>query len=184
MDEVVRGLPFVFVYIDDLLIASTDDDEHEAHLRLLFVLLQRYAIVINPAECEFGVSSITFLGHIVNEHGIQPLDEKVEHIREFPPPTSLRKLREFLGLVNFYRRFISHCADVLHPLNDLLKGRKKNNQSNSLGETELSAFNQAKDELARATIFVHHQSDAPLTLFVNASDVGVGGVVHQLVNDT
>ena len=184
MDEVVRGLPFVFVYIDDLLIASTDDDEHEAHLRLLFERLQRYGIVINPAKSEFGVSSLTFLGHVVNQHGIQPLDEKVEHIRDFPPPTSLRKLREFLGLVNFYRRFIPHCADILQPLTDLLKGKKKKNQSISLGETELSAFNQAKDELARATILVHPQSDAPLTLFVDASDVGVGGVVQQLVNDT
>ena len=161
MDEVVRGLSFVFVYIDDLLIASTDDDEHEAHLRLLFERLQRYGIVINPAKCEFGVSSLTFLGHVVNQHGIQPLDEKVEHIRDFPPPTSLRKLREFLGLVNFYRRFRSYLTDILQPLTDLLKGKTNKKQSISLRETELSAFNQAKDELARATILVHPQSDTP-----------------------
>ena len=182
MDDVVRGLPFVLVYIDDVLIASANEDEHEAHLRQLFDRLHKYGIVINPLKCVFGVSSLSFLGHTVNEHGIQPLDEKVKHIREFPVPTSLRKLREFLGLVNFYRRFIPHCADVLQPLTDLLKGNKKKNQPISLGTVELSAFNRVKDELCNATILVHPQSDAPLTLFVDASDIGIGGVVQQLVD--
>ena len=184
MDKVVRGLPFVFAYLDDLLVASDTEDEHESHLRQLFNRLQEYGIIINPLKCLFGVSSLTFLGHVVDEHGIRPLDEKVQHIRDFPAPNSLRKLREFLGMINFYRRFIPHCADILQPLTDLLKNRKKKNQSIELSEDELSAFSKAKDELANATILVHPRSDAPLNLFVDASDVGVGGVVHQFVDDT
>ena len=87
-------------------------------------------------------------------------------------------------MINFYRRFIPHCADVLQPLTDLLKNRKKKNQSIELSEDELSAFNKVKDELANATILVHPRSDVPLSLFVDASDFGVGGVVHQFVDDT
>ena len=183
MDEVVRGLPFVFVYLDDLLVASDNDQEHDSHLRQLFDRLKAYGIVVNPLKCVFGVSSLTFLGHVVDEHGIKPLDEKVQHIRDYPAPTSLRKLREFLGLINFYRRFIPHLAEVLQPLTDLLKNRKKKHQSIELNDHELSAFNQAKDGLVNATLLSHPQSDTPLSLSVDASDVGVGGVVHQLVDN-
>ena len=183
MDEVVRGLPFVFVYLDDLLVASDTEDEHESHLRQLFDRLQEYGIIINPLKCVFGASSLTFLGHVVGEHGIRPLDEKVQHIRDFPAPNSLRKLREFLGLINFYRRFILHCADILQPLTDLLKNRMKKNQPIELNEHEFSAFSIVKDELANATSLIHPRSDVPVNLFVDASDVGVGGVVHQLVDN-
>ena len=183
MDEVVRGLSCVFVYLDDLLVASATEDEHEADLRQLFSRLQQYGIVINPLKCVFGVSSLTFLGHVVDEHGIKPLPEKVQHIQDFPPPSSLRRLREFLGLLNFYRRFVPHCADTLQPLTDLLKNRKKKNQAIELSADELAAFNRAKHELANATLLTHPRSDVPLRLFVDASDVGIGGVVHQLVGN-
>ena len=183
MDEVVRGLPFVFVYLDDLLVASDTADEHESHLRQLFDRLQEYGITVNPLKCVFGVSSLTFVGNLVDEQGIRPLDEKVQHIRDYPAPNSLRKLREFLGLINFYRRYIPHCADILQPLTDLLKNWKKKNQSIESNERELSAFNSAKDELVNATLLTHPRSGAPLSLFVDASDVGGGGVVHQLVDN-
>ena len=182
MDDVVRGLPFIYVYLDDLLVASTSEDEHERHLRQLFNRLQEYGIIVNPAKCLFGVPSLTFLGHIVDAGGIRPLVDKVQIIRDFPVPTSLRKLREFLGLVNFYRRFIPHCADILQPLTDMLKNRKRKNESITLVETALSSFDRAKDRLANATALVHPRSDAPLCLLVDASDVGVGGAIQQLVD--
>ena len=109
MDEVTCGLDFVFVYIDDILIASTNALEHEVHVRLLFDRFRKYGVIINPAKSVFGVSSLEFLGHKVSTNGIHPLDSKIQAIRDFPLPTSvtsLTKLREFLGLVNFYRRFI------------------------------------------------------------------------------
>ena len=182
MDDVTRGLPFVYVYLDDILVASTTKDEHETHLRLLFDRLQEYGIILNPAKCQFGVPLLSFLGHKVDSEGIQPLSDKVKIIRDFPIPTSLTKLREFLGLINFYRRFIPRCAEVLQPLTDLLKNRLKKNQPITLGEQELSAFNQAKDQLANAAVLVHPRIDVPLCLLVDASDVGVGGTIQQLVD--
>ena len=115
MDEVTRGLDFVYVYIDDILIASTNALAHEVHLRLLFDRFRQYGVVINPAKSVFGVSSLEFLGHKVSANGIQPLDSKVQAIRDFPLPTSLTKLREFLGLVNFYRRFLPRCSYIVQP---------------------------------------------------------------------
>ena len=126
IDQVVRGLDFVYAYIDDLLIASTSVDEHHSHLQQLFARLQEYGVVINPAKSLFGASSLEFLGHHVLEHGIHPLSTKIKAIQEFPQPQSLRRLRQFLGLINFYRRFIPHCARLVQPLTDLLAGKPKN----------------------------------------------------------
>ena len=112
MDEVTRGLDFVYVYIDDILVASTNALEHEVHVRPLFDRFRQYGVVLNPAKCVFGVSSLEFLGHKVTVHGIQPLESKVTAIREFLLPTSLTQLREFLGLVNFYRRFVPRCSEL------------------------------------------------------------------------
>ena len=113
IDQVLHGLDFTYAYIDDLLIASENEQQHEYHLRLLFDRLREYGVVINPSKCEFKVTSLDFLGHHIDCHGIKPLEKKVKLIQDFPVPNSLRKLREFLGLINFYRRFIPHCADIL-----------------------------------------------------------------------
>ena len=96
------------------------EKEHEAHLQLLFACLAKYDIVINPSKCPFGVPSFTFLSHVIDKHGIYSLEKKVKTIQAFPAPTSLCKLREFLGLVNFYRRFIPNCTDVSQPLTDIM----------------------------------------------------------------
>ena len=182
IDEVLRGLPFVYAYIDDLLVSSTDMDEHERHLKQLFDRLSQHGVVINPSKCVFAVSSLTFLGHHIDEKGISPLPDRVVAIQEFPPPTSLRKLREFLGLVNFYRRFVPHCADIARPLTDLLKNQKKKNRPIELDAEALLAFNETKSALSRATLLVHHRSDVPVCLLTDASDYGVGAVLQQLVH--
>ena len=181
IDEVTRGLPFVYAYIDDLLIASETPEEHTQHLQLLFARLSKYGVVINPAKCEFGASSLTFLGHIVDENGIRPLPEKVQVINDFPVPDSLRKLREFLGLVNFYRRFIPDCATTTQPLTDLLACKQKN-KAIQLDEAALQSFNSVKTALAKATLLSHPKPDAPLCIMVDASDVAVGGVLQQQVD--
>ena len=79
----IRGLPFVFAYIDDLLVASTSADEHEEHLKLLFDRLQTHHIIINPTKSEFGVPRLNFLGHIVDNTGIRPMEDKVQAIRDW-----------------------------------------------------------------------------------------------------
>ena len=80
------------------------------HLRQVFQRLSDHGIDINPAKCVLGVSELDFLGHRVSAKGIRPLDEKVQSIRNFPQPMSVRKLRVFLGLINFHHRFIPNCV--------------------------------------------------------------------------
>ena len=96
IDQVLQGLPFVVAYIDDILVASTSPDEHLKHLEQLFQRLDQYGIVINADKCILGANSLEFLGHLISADGVSPLPTKVEAIQDFQPPTTLRKLREFV----------------------------------------------------------------------------------------
>ena len=179
IDQVLQGLNFAYAYIDDVLIASNSPQEHQQHLRLIFERFQKYNIVINPAKYEFGVSRLQFLGHLVTPDGVSPLPDRVRVIQEFPVPNSLKKLREFLGIVNFYHRFLPRCANILRPLNDLLKAHHKDFTWSTAAAT---AFEKAKDLLAKATLLNHPTPDAPTCVMTDASNVAVGAVLQQLTD--
>lgn len=180
MDTVCKGLSFLFVYIDDILIASKDRDQHLTHLRILFERLNEHGLVVNPAKCVLGVSEIEFLGHRVNKDGAAPLADKVEAIRNLPKPATRKGLQQFVGMVNFYHRFIPKAAATMSPLFQALAGKKK---PTLLTWTDLmvSAFDQTKSALANATMLTHPQSDAETALTVDASDLAVGGVLEQKI---
>jgi cleavage and polyadenylation specificity factor subunit 1 len=182
IDQVLHGLPFVYAYIDDLLVASSNADEHEQHLRQLFNRLDEYGLVLNANKSEFGVPSLSFLGHVVDSTGIRPMPDKVADISNFPQPTTSNQLRRFLGMLNFYRRFIPKCASKLRPLTDLLCGKKR--RSIFLDGRAVKAFENAKSALATATMLVHYRPGAHLSLMVDASDSAVGATLQQLYDDS
>nr|VZI36242.1 unnamed protein product [Spirometra erinaceieuropaei] len=181
INRVLRGLPFVYAYIDDLLVASRNAEEHKEHLSLVFDRLDQFGVVINPSKCVLGVPSLDFLGHHVDAQALRPLSSKVEAIRDFPPPTSKRQLQRFLGMVNFYRRFLPNCADLMLPLTNLLSGPKG---PLKLRGHALTAFERIKTSLADATLLTHPAPEAPLSLMVDASTVAVGAVLQQHINDS
>ncbi|BHF72298.1 hypothetical protein SprV_0401536200 [Sparganum proliferum] len=176
IDHVLRGLPFVYAYIDDLLVASRNEEEHKEHLALVFDRLDKFGVVINPSKCVLGVPSLEFLGHQVDSEGLRPLPSKVDTVRNFPPPTSKRQLQRFLGMVNFYRRFLPNCADLMLPLTNMLSGPK--GPLELTGEA-LTAFERIKNSLADATLLTHPAPEAQLSLMVDASTVAVGAVLQQ-----
>lgn len=182
IDQVVRGLPFCFAYLDDLLVASADEEQHKVHLLTLFQRLQEYGVVLNSVKCEFGVTTLDFLGHRLTSKGIQPLPAKVQAITEFPLPTSKRALRRFLGLVNFYRRFVPNCAALLRPLEDLLRNSKSPTAPLSWSDEAQWAMEKTKAALASATLLVHPTPDAPTSVMVDASSFAVGATLQQLVD--
>ncbi|KAL6455468.1 hypothetical protein MHYP_G00360970 [Metynnis hypsauchen] len=124
MDSVLRDLPFLFVYLDDILVASVSRSEYLHHLRLLFERLSQHGLIINPAKCQFGLHTIDFLGHRITSSGAVPLPAKVEAIQSFVRPLTVKALQEFLGMVNFYHRFIPRAADLMRPLYEALKGKR------------------------------------------------------------
>ena len=116
MDSIFGSLPFVFVYLDDLLIASRSRAEHGQHLREVFELLRENGLFINKSKCLLGVSSLDFLGHRVDKDGVSPMTDRVSSIVSFPQPTTKKQLQSFLGMINFYHRFLPHIANTLIPL--------------------------------------------------------------------
>jgi hypothetical protein len=177
MDRLFRHLPFVFVYLDDILIASKDSTQHIQHLRLVFEVLQDAGLRINPAKCTFLVSSLSFLGHNLDASGISPMEKHVKALADFPPPSDLKDLQRFLGLINFYRRFLPGIAGTLQPLTDLLRGNPK---TLSWSDTAAAAFCAAKAALISATALAHPLPGAVISLAADASDTHIGGVLQQL----
>lgn len=180
MDTVTRELDFVFCYIDDLLVASKDREEHSQHLRILFERLKTYGLSINVAKCVFGKKCIHYLGYEIDEFGTRPLPNRVTAILEFKKPNNVSELRRFLGIVNFYRRFIPHAARPQALLNEYLVGAKKNDKRPIAWTLETEkAFLECKTQLANSSLLAHPLENAPLALQTDASDASMGAVLEQ-----
>lgn len=127
-----------------------------------------------------GQPSVKFLGHTITPSGITPLPEKVSAIVEFPRPETVRELRRFLAMLSFYRRFISGAARSQAPLNEYLKGAKKNDRRPiDWTEEAIAAFNKCKKDLSEVTILHHPSFHALLAVVVDASDTAIGATLHQ-----
>ena len=119
MDQIFGELSFAIVYIDDILVFSKNPSDHTKHLNHILQAMQRNGLVARLDKCVFGVPAVDFLGHNISATGIAPLENKVKAVNEFPRLTSIKKVQEFVGLLNYYHRFIPHAAKLLTPLYDL-----------------------------------------------------------------
>ena len=176
MDQVCRGLESVYVYLDDILVASENSEQHLLHLRKLFERLAQHGVTINPEKCCFGCAEVSFLGHQLSAEGITPLTDKVQAIMDYPEPTSFKQLRRFDGLVNFYRRFIPNCAQLMQPLTDILRGKPK---KFSFSDAARHAFASLKQAISNIAFIKYYEPQVPLSLTTDASDVAVGAVLQQ-----
>jgi hypothetical protein len=144
LDQVLHGLDFVYTYVDDILIASENMQQHLEHVEIVLNRLSQHGIVINPKKCTFGAQELKFLGVKITPAGIEPLPEKIEAISKMEFPKTSKGLQRFLGMINYYRRWLPHAAELQAPLNALLNGcTRKNVPIKSTKETAL-AFENCK----------------------------------------
>ena len=176
MDSILGDLPRVYVYIDDILVASENMKQHLEDLEQVFKTLAANGLVIQRSKCVLGVDSLEFLGYKVDVKGISPLPDRVVAIRATKPPTSVKELQRFLGMVGYYRRFIPKAASHLYYLFEALKGKPK-----SLTWTPecQASFDATKEALASAALLFHPRPGAQLALTTDASNMAVGGVLEQ-----
>ena len=120
IEQVLQGLPGVQAYLDDILVTGKNDDEHLMNLEQVFMRLKDYGLKIKKKKCEFFKESVHYLGHVINSDGLHTSKEKVNAILAAPVPTNLQQLRSFLGLLNYYGRFLPMLSTVIQPLNHLL----------------------------------------------------------------
>ncbi len=124
MDRVLASLQFAYCSLDDLWIASPDIGTHRQHLCQVFQRLQQFGLVINLEKCIFAVEAFEFLGHLVSAKGARPLTSYVEAVEKRLPNSTVKELQVFLGLINFYWRFLLGVAVTLRPLTDTLRGNR------------------------------------------------------------
>lgn len=180
IDEVLLGLDFCYGYIDDILVFSRSVDEHKLHLRQLFERLKLFGIVVNTSKCTLGRKEVTFLGYSVSAAGTRPLESKVQAVQDFTTPKTVKELRRFLGMLNFYRRFIPNAAQLQAPLNAVLSGPKvKGSHPVAMTAELLKAFEDCKTSLSRATLLAHPEPSADLAIVTDASDSAIGAVLQQ-----
>ena len=179
MDSIFGDLPFMQSYLDDHLVASTSKEEHLTHLAEVFKRLNDNGLRINPKKCEFMREELVFLGHSLNARGLAPVAAYVEAIRAFPRPPDLKHLQRFLGMVNFYRRFLPGVARTLVPLTSATVGAPKGPLDWSPAME--ASFQACKDALLQAVPLHHPAPNAELSLAVDASDTHVGAALQQRV---
>ena len=121
VNEVLSGLTFAFGYLDDILVYSPDMETHLKHLRQLFMKLREADLKLKEVKCNFLKKHIQYLGHIVSGEGITPMPEKLACIKEMPPPKTPKEVKQFLGLIGYYRKFIPRFSDLARPLNALTR---------------------------------------------------------------
>ncbi|GFT41816.1 retrovirus-related Pol polyprotein from transposon 17.6 [Trichonephila clavipes] len=180
IDGVLHGLDFCFAYIDDILVFSANNDEH--HLRIPFQRLSDHGLLVNVFKSCLGKTSVTFLGYQVSSEGTRPLPDRIADLQNFPVPKTARDLRRFLGMINFYRRFLPSAANYQSSLNDVLSGLRGAQPVTWTSELH-TAFSKCKEALSEVTLLTHPAPDVPLGLFMDASAHHVGAALMQRVND-
>ena len=173
--EVLKGITFAFGYLDDILIFSPDNKTHLEHLELVFQRLREADLKLKASKCNFFKKHIQYLGHLVSGEGIEPLPEKLEAVRKMPPPTTPKEVRQFLGLVGYYRKFVPKFADIARPLTNLTKLDVPYEWDNRCQE----AFEFLKQMLLKEPILKYPDPSKPYTLFTDASKFAWACVLTQ-----
>lgn len=184
MNEVMQGLNFVYVYIDDILIASKNEIDHKKHLRLVFERLSNHGLNLRATKCIFGMPSLDFLSHTISDEGIVPSKNRVEIISQLPSPTSLKKIQQFVGMVNYYHRFIPQLAKMLTPIYKHMSVFQRDSKTKFTWPDECNmAFNEIKNALSNVVLLAHPLDTAKVNITTDASNVAVGAVLQQYQQD-
>ena len=177
IDEFLLGLDerAVQAYMDDIIIFSMNRKDHEAHLRRVLQRLEEFKLRISEEKSSFFRPKVKFMGHIVSARGIQPNGDKVAAIQNISIPTNQKEVRSFLGVVNYYRRFLGNMAGNIEPLNRLLR----KNTKFEISEEVKRSVAWCKAQLSTAPILQFPNFNHEFTLTTDASQAAVGAVLSQ-----
>ena len=179
MDTTLQGLPGVICYIDDILVTGSNEEDHLRNLGEVFKRLSDHGFKLKKGKCQFLANSVEYLGHQIDHEGIRAVPSKVDAITNAPPPTNVQELRSFLGLLNYYGKFIKNLSSILHPLNALLQASQKWNWSEECSV----AFKKAKEELTSSKVLTHFNPALPINMAADASAYGIGAVISHVFPD-
>ena len=180
INEVLTDCNFAMRYLDDIIIFSKTEEEHLEHLETIFNRLHEAGLKLKLQKCSFFKKHIQYLGHLISDEGIQPLPEKLESIAKMPTPKNAKQVKQFLGLLGYYRKFVPRFADISRILTKLTR---KDQEFKWTPECD-KCFHMLKDYLQEAPILRYPDPAASYTLYTDASKYAYTGVLTQRQDDT
>lgn len=181
IDQIVHDLDGTTVYFDDILVQGCTVAECESRLIKVFERMRKYNLHLNRNKCRFFENRIKYLGHVISEKGLEKSNDKIKAVLDAPRPKNVEELKQFLGLIMYYAKFIQNASTILHSLNRLLR---KDVEYKWTIECE-TAFQKAKVEIASDQVLMPFTAELPVTLATDASPYGISAVLsHRLPNGT
>jgi len=176
MDTILQGLPQVICYLDDILVTGSTPQEHLHNLAVVLERLSQHGLRLKEEKCSFMQDSVDYLGHHIDAQGVHTASSKVEAITKAPAPKNVTELRSFLGMVNYYGKFLHNLSTDLYPLHTLLKHGTKWHWSEDCDR----AFRAVKTKLTEAPVLMHYDPELPIRLAGDASNYGIGAVLSHV----
>ena len=179
MDQLLQGVKFTVCRLDDILISGGSPEEDLAILEEVFRRLQEHGIRLNPVKSIFFQSGLEFLGHWIDKNGIRPLPQKMDAVMQAKSPTNVTELKSYLGLLNYYGKFLPNLATTQHPLHDLLQEDRPWKWTEACG----TAFVNNKKLLQDSPMLVHYDLKKSLRLACDVSSCGIGAVISHVMEN-
>jgi predicted aspartyl protease len=183
INDAIADLPFAVVYLDDILIFSRSPEEHVKHVEIVLKRLRENHFALKMKKCEFFKSQIPYLGHIISKDGITPDPKKLSAVQSWPTPNSVLDVRSFLGLANYFRRYIQKFSEKAAPLINLTKGNvsKRKSATTAILWTEecQQSFEKMKQALTSAPTLKMPDFTQPFEVITDASDFALGAILIQ-----
>jgi len=179
---------FVVVYLDDITVYSNSYEEHLQHLRQVFEALAKHKLYANPEKCSFNKTEVKFCGHIIGNGTVRVMQDKIKAINDWPQPRMIHHIRQFLGLIGYYRQFIKGFSKIATPLSNLLKvgesaAARNRNRFISWNTTCQLAFDRLKAALTSAPVLQQVDPKKPFVIETDASDFAIGSCLLQRAED-
>nr|GEY44802.1 putative reverse transcriptase domain-containing protein [Tanacetum cinerariifolium] len=177
MNQVCRPYldKFVIIFVDDILIYSKEEKEHEEHLKAILELLKKEELYAKISKYEFWIPKVQFLGHVIDSQGIHVDTAKIESVKDWASPKSPTKIRQFLGLVGYYRRFIEWFSKITKPMTKLTQKKVKF----ECGDKQEATFQLLKQKLCSAPVLALPEGSEDFIIYCDASNKGLGAVLMQ-----
>ena len=179
MATILKGMPGVQAYLDDLIIYGKDVESHNRHLRAVLAALKDAGLELNKDKCHFNRKSLPFLRHVVTAEGLLPDDGHVSAILNAPAPKDATTLRSFLGLTSWYSKFVPHYSSLVEGMRACLRSE----QDFEWTDAAQQAFEQVKKHIANSPALAMFDPALPTLVSTDASDYGLGAVLAQIHPD-
>lgn len=179
MSSLLAGIQGTAVLLDDIVISGSNMKTHNTRLQMVLQRLQEAGLRVNKGKCAFAVPWVQFLGFVIDQSGIHPTKQKIDAIEGTPAPENVKELQAFLGLLNFYDRFLPHKATIAEPLYRLLEKGSTWTWNKKCQE----AFGRLKAMLSSKDTLVHYDGKKKLIMSCDASEYGLGAVLEHEIDD-